>query len=166
MATVYQEFPPGSAAFPASNFGAPTVTQGTNFPVPALAFDATTSEAAYFFFRAVNYGSGNLTLDLDWYADSASSGDVGWGAAVAAITPDTDTQDVETKSFATANTATDSHLGTTGQRLHRATITISNLDSIAAGDWACLKVYRDTSVGSNMSGDALLTKATLCYSDT
>jgi hypothetical protein len=167
VATVYQEFPPGAAAFPATNFAAPTITQGTNFPVPALAFDAATDEAAYFFFQAFNYGSGNLTVTLDWYADTASSGDVVWTAAIAAITPDTDSGDIETKAFATANTVTDSHLGTTNQRLHRASITVSNLDSIAAGDWVCLKVTRDADNGSDtMTGDSLLSKLVVSYSDT
>lgn len=140
---------------------------GTNFPVASLAFDASTAEAAYIAFRASSYGSGNLTLSLRWYADTASSGDVIWGAAIAAITPDTDTQDIETKAFATANTVTDSHLGTTGQRLHTCSITISNLDSLAADDWVALKLYRDAAAGGDtMTGDALFVMAELSYSDT
>lgn len=166
MATIYQEFGPYDGVPPASNPATLEAVAGTNFVVPSLAFDAGTDEAVLFFFRAVNYGSGNITIDIDWYAGTASSGDVIWGAQIAAITPDTDTQDIETDAFATANTVTDSHLGTTAQRLHRASITLSNLDSIAVGDWCCLKIYRDADNASDtMTGDALLTKLTISYSD-
>ncbi len=167
MATVKIALPP-AAFIPASSNGAQfKVNAGTNFPVNALAFDASTAESVYAAFRAASYGSGNLTLTLAWYADTASSGDVVWGAQIAAITPDTDTQDVETKSFATASTVTDSHLGTTGQRLHSCSITISNLDSLAANDRVDLRIYRDSAAGGDtMAGDALLTMAELSYSDT
>jgi hypothetical protein len=115
----------------------------------------------------VSYGSGNLTVDIDWYADTASTGNIIWGAAIAAITPDSDSQDVETDSLATANTVTDSHLGTTGQRLHRCSITVSNLDSLAAGDDVRMRIYRDADDGSDtMTGDAILTRVTVSYSDT
>lgn len=167
MATVNLNFMPEGANFPASTFPQYLKIAGTNFPVSSLAFDASTDETCYFKFRANNYGSGNLTLTLDWYADTASSGDVVWTAAIAAITPDTDTQDVETKAFATSNTVTDSHLGTTAQRIMRASITISNLDSIAAADIVWLKVQRTGSSGSDtMTGDACLLEANLSYSDT
>lgn len=167
MATVTHVFGPYDAVPPASNFATLDVIAGTNFPVPCLDFDAATDEAAMFMFRAVSYGSGNLTLKLAWYADTASSGDVIWGAQVAAITPDTDTTDVETKAFATAQTVTDSHLGTTNQRLHECSLTISNLDSIAAGDWCVLRVYRDADAGGDtLTGDASLVSARLEYSDT
>src|SRR5690554_6479970 len=132
MATVKIALHP-RAAIPASSNGAQhKVVDGTNFPVPSLAFDASTEESVFFTFRAASYGSGNLTLTLNWYADTASSGDVVFGAAIAAITPNTDSQDIETKAFATAQTVTDSRIGTTGKRLHECAITISNLDSIAA----------------------------------
>ena len=153
---------------PASSNGAQfKATAGTNFPVVALAFDAATAESVYTALRAASYGSGNLTLVLQWYADTASSGDVVWGAQIAAITPDTDSQDVETKAFATAATVTDSHLGTTGQRLHQCSITISSLDSLAADDCVALRIYRDAAdVADTMTGDALLVMAELSYSDT
>jgi hypothetical protein len=167
MATVTQVFRPFDGVPPASNYATLDVISGTNYPVPCLDFDAATGEAIYFYFEAVNYGSGNLTVNIDWYADTASSGDVVWEAAIAAITQNTDTQDIETDSLATANTVTDSHLGTTGQRLHRASITVSNLDSIAAGDWVVLKIDRNASSGSDtMTGDACIVGVSVSYSDT
>lgn len=167
MSTVKQQLDVEAAQFLASAFPQYLKTNGTNFPVSGLGFDAATQEAAFWKLRAANYGSGSLTLNLLWYADTASSGGVTWGAAIGAITPDTDTQDVETKALATANTVDDTHLGTTGQRLHKCAITITNLDSIAADDEVWLKVYRDVAAANDtMTGDAILVAAELTYSDT
>lgn len=140
---------------------------GSNGPVVGWAFDAATLEQIYFQIPLLAYGSGNLTLRYVWYADTASSGAVIWGAQIAAITSNTDTQDVETKAYATAQTVTDTHLGTTGQRMHDIDLTISNLDSAAANDLIFLRVYRDAAAGGDtMAGDAILTMLTLSYSDT
>jgi hypothetical protein len=167
MATVFNLLLPEEAQFLAANFPQLSKVNGSNFPVAGLAYDATTEEAAFWKFIATNYGSGNLTLTVYWYADTATSGDVIWGAAIAAITPNTDTQDVETDGLATANTVTDSHLGTTGQRVHSADITISNLDSLANGDLVFIRIYRDADAGGDtMTGDAILLAARLSYSDT
>ena len=168
MATVIHVFRPAAAVPKSPNGGRFKTNAGSNFPVPAIAFDASTDQTVYYTFHAVTYGSGNLTLDIFWYADTASSGNVVWQAQVAAITPDTDTQDIETKAFATLNFVQDTHLGTTGQRLHKATITISNLDSIATGDYVCLLIGRDadgTNATDDLTGDAFIVMAKLSYSD-
>lgn len=169
MATVKQVLSVEEAQFLSSAFPQFLKTAGTNFPVSGLAYDAATDEAAFWKLRAINYGSGNLTLKLVWYADTASSGNVVWEAQIAAITPDTDTQDVETKALTTLNFVQDTHLGTTGQRVHTCTITISNLDSIAADDIFWLRIARDangTNATDDMTGDAILLQAELTYSDT
>lgn len=166
MATVYQQLEPAAAQFLSTNFPA-LVKNGTNFPAVGLAFDAATDEAGFWHFQAINYGSGNITVRVEWYADTATSGDVIFGVQLAAITPNTDTQDVETKSLATANTATDTHLGTTGQRLHSVDVTVSNLDSVAVNDAVWLRLYRDAdAAGDTMAGDAIVTGVTVSYSDT
>lgn len=165
MATVNQVLDPAAAQFLSTAFPA-LGKNGTNFPVMSLAYDAATDEAAFWALRAINYGSGNVTVSIDWYADTASSGDVVWEVQLAAVTPNTDTQDVETKSLATANSATDSHLGTTGQRLHRVDVTVSNLDSLAANDDVWIRVARDANNASDtLTGDALLALVTVSYSD-
>jgi len=165
MATVYQQLDPGSAQFLTTAF--PQLKNlGTNIPVLGLYYDPAVEEAAFWLVRAVNYSSGNLAVDIDWYADTASSGDVVWAVRVAAVTPDTDTQDVETKALATANTVTDTHLGTVGQRLHRAVLTVTNLDDLAAQDDVWVRVARDAAnAADTMAGDAILTLATVSYSD-
>lgn len=166
MATVVQQLDVGAAQFLATAFPA-LVKNGTNFPVVGLAFDAAADEAAFWHWQAVNYGSGNVTVRVEWYADTATSGDVIWGIQLAAITPNTDSQDVETDSLATANTATDTHLGTVGQRLHTVDVTVSNLDSLANNDAVWLRLYRDADAGGDtMTGDAIVTGVTVSYSDT
>lgn len=167
MATVTQTLDPSAGVLRTTGFPALMAANGTSIPVRGLAFDAATEEAVFFRVRAVSYGSGNVSVALDWYADTASSGDVVWGAQLAAITPDTDTQDVETDALATAATVTDSHLGTTGQRLHRAVVTLAALDSLAADDDVALRVYRVAASGSDtMTGDAIVTRVSVAYSDT
>lgn len=167
MATVKHTFLPEEAQFLASAFPAYIKINGTNFPVSGLAFDAAADEAAFWKFIAQNYGSGNITVNIYWYADTATSGDVIFDAQIAAITGNTDTQDIETKAFAAVNSVTDTHLGTTGQRLHVATITISNLDSIAADDLVFLRINRDANnAADTMTGDAIVVAVELTYSDT
>lgn len=132
---------------------------GTSIPAAGYAFDATAEEALFFRFRASDYVSGNVAVDLDWYADTASSGAVVWGAQLAAITPDTDTQDVETDALPTVTQVTDTHLGTTGQRLHRASITLTGaaLDTLTTNDHAVLRVARvSADAADTMTGDAIL----------
>lgn len=167
MSTIKHRFGPRDALYPASNYAQYRAVSGTNFPVESLAFDATTEETVYFMFPAINYGSGNLTARVRWYADTASSGGVTWGASLAAITPDADTTDIETKAFATETTGDDTHLGTTNKRLHEATVTISNLDSVAAEDWCVLRLARKVgNANDTMTGDALVVEVGIDYSDT
>ncbi len=167
MGTVYQGLSPEAARYLSSTFPMYKNIAGSNFPSTGLFYDASADEAAFWKLVATNYGSGNLTVDLWWYADTASSGDTVWGCALAAITANADTQDVETDGLATENTATDSHLGTTGQRLHLITVTVSNLDSLAADDMVWLRIRRIGSSGSDtMSADAALVYARVSYSDT
>lgn len=169
MGTVRQYLAPEEAQFASTAFPQFVRTQGTNYPVSGLAYDGagSTIERAYWKFEPVAYGSGNITCDVIFYNDSSTAGACVWEAALAAITPETDTQDVETKAFATAQQVTKSHPGTTVQRLQRATITISNLDSVAAGDEAWLRISRlQTDGGDTSTADVILTSVRLSYSDT
>ena len=167
MATVYQQWTADAAKLPTSGFPQLVRANGTNFPVPGYAFDASSDETFYFDFSAENYGSGNVTVEVWWYAANATSGVVRWSAAIAAITPDTDSTDIETKAFGTAATFDDTHLGTTGKRLHRASITVSSLDSLAARDDVRLKVARVASNGADtMANDAVAVRVIASYSDT
>lgn len=167
MATIRTPFLPEDAQFQSTNFPQYKKLTGTNSPVSLLAFDAASKETAFWKFKANTYGSGNLTLVVRWAGDTATSGDVIWGAQVACITPDTDSQDITTKAFAAASTITDTHLGTTAKRQMTCSITITTLDSITSGDTVWLALYRDAAAGGDtMTGDALFVEASLEYSDT
>ena len=172
MATVKHRFGPRDALYPASAYAQYKAVSGTSFPVESLAFDAATEEMIYFQFPAINYGSGNITVRIRWYADTATTAVVvRWAAGIAAISPDIDTQDIETKAFpnTTANDQffDDTHLTTTGQRLHECTITVTSTDSIAAEDWCVLRLTRVAAhANDSMTGDCLVTEVGVDYSDT
>lgn len=167
MATVTQQWSAAAAELRSTAFPQLVKANGTNIPVSGYAFDASAAEDLFFDFEAVAYGSGNLTVRLRWYADTASTGAATWGAAIAALTPNTDTQDVETDALAAAATTTTTHLGTTGQREHETTVTVTALDSLATGDTVRLRVFRDAAnAADTMLGDAILTRVTVTYSDT
>lgn len=166
MATRKIQFDPASAFFLASAFPQVTKSNGSNFPAYELFFDASSEEKCYFHFKASDYASGNPDLIIRWRADSATSGDVVWGCRLAAITPDTDTQSVLTKAFATQQTVTDTQLGTTAARIMTCTISITNLDSLTSNDECFLEVSRVGTSGSDtMTGDACLIGLELQYSD-
>lgn len=167
MATVIQQWPAIAAELRSSAFPQLVKANGTSIPISGYAFDAAAVEDCFFDFEAVGYGSGNVTVRLRWYADTASSGAVVWGAQLAALTPNTDTQDVETDGLAAVASTATTHLGTVGQREHETTVTVTALDSLAAGDTVRLRVYRDAANASDsMAGDAIATRVTVTYSDT
>lgn len=167
MATVSLAIDPLSFRHRSTFFPGIVKADGSTYPMDGLAFDTAIDEYAFFRQRIAGYGSGNLTLNILWYAATATSGNVVWTASIAAITPDSDTQDVTTDGLASEATVTDSHLGTTGKRLHVATITISSLDSLANGDMVTLRVGRPsgTNGSDTMSGDAVIAALELTYSD-
>lgn len=166
MGTTIIELPVEQAEYRSTNFPQLLKYNGTNAPIFALLFDATADEAVFFNFVANRYGSGNVTVELDWFADSATSGNVVLGASIGCITADTDTTDTTTKALGTEATVTDSHLGTTGKRLHRASVTITSLDSIAVNDRILLRIRRLGSSGSDtMTGDLALVGIRVTYSD-
>lgn len=167
MATTRMLLAPEQAIFLASSFPQYVKFNGTNLPVSGLAYDATNQENAFWQFVILGYGSGNITATVYWYADTASANGVVWGGSMRAVTPDADTQDVETDALATETTVADTHLGTTGQRLHQAAITVSNLDSVANLDLVTFRLSRLTANGSDtMTGDAIVVGLVLSYSDT
>ena len=154
LSTISLPLPVESALFPATNYAQFRSVSGTNFPVNSLCFDASTSETVYFRFIARNYLSGNLTIRVRWYADTATSGAVVWGASLAAISAG-DATNMETKAFATEQLSSASTASATTHGPVEATITLSNLDSLASLDDATLRIARKTAdAGDTMAGDA------------
>lgn len=87
-------------------------------------------------------GSGTLKLDIMYAAASATSGKVDFEASVEAITSG-DTVDTDAaSSFDAVNAANQTVPGTAGY-MSVLTITLTNKDSVAAGDMVRLKLERD-----------------------
>lgn len=131
---------------------------GSAIPVMGYSFDAAAIETIFFRFRASDYTSGDVAVDLDWYADTATSNAVVWGAQLAAITTNSDSQNVETDALPTVITTT-TNVPTNAQAVARTTITLTGagLDSLATGDHCVLAVSRQATNGSDTAtGDAIL----------
>jgi hypothetical protein len=131
-------FTPLSAEFPASNFAALLIVNAR----PVLSFDATTSETSYWTFVAPQGMTGTLTVVVTYMMASATTGGVAFDAALEAITA-ADATDLDAgTSFATVNANTGSVPGTAGY-INQISITMTNDDSIAAGDYVRLSLARD-----------------------
>lgn len=157
----------GSASNAAPSLGrlAGTESAPKKFMLTA-AFDAAADEHLWFQFRVpADYASGG-TVKLLWMANSASANNVVWGSRIGAITPaDADTP-VE-HAEAAASTTTTAGNATEARRLIETSITLANLDSIAAGDLAFLLVYRDADNASDtLAVDAELITVSLEYTTT
>lgn len=149
---------PESASFPASNF-APLVLVNERL---ALAFDAGTSEAAYWTLAAPQGLTGTLTLVISFVMASATSGNVIWRVQAEAVS-DGDSVDLDaTTSFDTANSSGAVAVPGTAGYLKQASVTLTNADSVAAGDYLRIRIDRDAANGSDTAtGDAYLLLAEL-----
>lgn len=165
MATVTHVLDPlGARIFSTAAPALLVQSNGTNFPVAGYSFTNATTCSIYFVFDAVSYGSGNLTVLVDCYT-AATSGVVNFQAQIACVTPTSDTASILGKAFATA-TAGQFTAAATANRLFQASITVSNLDSIAAGDWVCLRLFRQAGTAPDTAtSPAVVLGVTVSYSD-
>jgi hypothetical protein len=136
---------------PASNFA----TLDTRNSIAVLDFDASTDESAVFVGvipEGASLGSG-LKIRISWMATSATSGACRWGVQIERMNTDEDSD-----SFDTAATGGSTTNGTSGI-VTTTEITVTTIDSVAAGEPFRLKVFRDadgTSGTDDMTGDAEL----------
>jgi hypothetical protein len=133
-----------------------------------LAFDASNLEWACWQFRVPADYASALAAKLVWKMVSATTGNVILVSRLAAFTPGTDSTDFDAKVFATANTSAATAVpATTAGRLAETSITMTNDDSVAAGDFAVLYVARDGASGSDTAaGDLELVGVALTYTTT
>lgn len=143
-----QTFDPYSAEFPSTNFPQLTTIHSTARR-PVLAFDATTAESCYWTFRAPQGLTGTLTLVLDYSMASATTGGVAFDASIEAVTSGDATDLDAAESLDSANTGTDAAVPGTAGYMEQITITLTNADSIAAGDLVRLKLTRAVSNGTD-----------------
>ena len=122
----------------------PALAFGTTTSQPYLVFDSATDEIVYWTFRLpTNYASAPV-LKVQWSNSTTATGNAVWSCAVEKVTPNSDTDDMTgAKTFGTQNDATDAGVGT--RELQEASITLTNFQSAAAGDWMIFKLFMDAS---------------------
>lgn len=145
MATTRLILTPTAAEFPSSNYPALAIDGQAR---PYLAFDASTDETCYWSFVAPQGLSGALTAVITYRAASATSGTACFEVALEAIS-DGDATDTDAgSSFATVNTASAATVPGTAGYIDQFSVTLTNNDSIAAGDYCRLRLNRDVSADS------------------
>jgi hypothetical protein len=135
---------------------------GTAKPVfYQLTFDAGTDEGRMWIFQCQATPT-TLKLKLKYrMASNNSSKDVVMVAQVAAIS-DTDSS-VSAKVFDSANSST-IRVPDTANVQDEASITLTNKDSIASGDWVCIVLFRDANdAADNADGDLILIGLEVTY---
>ncbi len=148
---------PESAQFKTTTFPAMAQSSDASGARRYLAFDAATDEAAYWTFIAPQGLTGTLTAVLTYAMASATSGNVICDATLEAIT-DGDSLDTDTsESLDTVNTSSATAVPGTAGYIDQLSITLTNADSIAAGDMIRLRIRRVGANGSDTaSGDLFL----------
>ena len=127
--------------------------------IPVLDFDpgATQEYASFSGVMPEHYSSGGVTLTLMWSSD-ATTGNVKWDAAFKSFTVDAD--DMDSKQYAAANTATEATANIAGE-IQYTDITFTDgadMDSAAKNEYFRLTITRDSAdAGDTMnSNDAEL----------
>lgn len=156
MATGTINLPVGGAILPdgtASN-AAPAVQRvksSAAAPSPyflQLAFDAGTKEQAMWSFRMpADYASAPV-LKVQYKMASATTGNVVIEGRLAAVS-DGDATDVDAKAFGSANTSSATAVPGTAGHIDEISLTLTNADSVAAGDFVIAYLARDAANGSD-----------------
>jgi hypothetical protein len=135
---------------PASAFA----TLDTRNSILVLEFDAATEESAAFLGVIPENAvlSSGLTVRIWWMGDTATSGNVRWGVQLERAGTDLDANSYDTNAQVTSAANATSGIESV------ASITITTIDSLAAGDRFRLRVYRVAADATNdtMTGDAQL----------
>ena len=141
---------PGANEYPASNPATPDVVNGRT----VLDFDASTDESADWpFVMPQAYATGTLTAHVYYAMSAATSGNIVCQASIEAVA---DGESVTTDSFDTANGSGQVAVPATAGLMDVFTITLTNTDSVAAGELVRLRFNRDadsTSATDDAAGD-------------
>lgn len=161
MATTFATLTPFSAEFPAANF--PQLTLINQRPV--LGFDASTAETAYWTIIIPQGFTGTMLAVVHYMMASATSGKVDFIGALEAVT-DGDATDLDAgTSFDTGNAITAPTVPGTAGYIDEFTITMTNQDSAAVGDYARFSLQRDATDATNdtATGDCYVLAVELRY---
>ncbi|MEV6297848.1 hypothetical protein AB0M02_00410 [Actinoplanes sp. NPDC051861] len=161
---------PGAASLPdgsASNLAPGLAMTKSSATAPGIyvlkaLFDATNEEWCCWQLRMPDDYASGLTAKIQYAMASATSGGVAWDVRISA-TSDGDAQDVDAQDFASANVGTATVPGTAGY-LDEVSISLTNADSVTAGDFVVVRLARDVANGSDTAtGDAELLALALSY---
>lgn len=152
MATRF-DLQPAAAQFPSTNFPALTVSNSRL----VLCYDAATQETAYWEAVAPQGLTGTWTAVISYRMLSATTGGVAFEVAVEAVSPG-DAVDLDaTSSFDTANSGSDTAVPGTAGYMDQISITLTNMDGVAAGDRLRISVARKVAdANDTATGDCCL----------
>lgn len=129
-------------------------TLDTRNSIMVLDFDAAASETGIFLGVIPHNASvsNGLNIRINWMASTATSGNCVWATQFENMNTDLDTDSFSTPA-ASGTTTTNATAGIPSV----TSITNTNIDSLIAGDFYRLRVYRDATVAADtMAGDAEL----------
>lgn len=134
---------------------------GTAKPIiPQLRFDAAADEGRMWVFQMTWTPAAAPILKIRYRMASANTGaTVAMSAQLAAVS-DGDAS-MSAKAFASANLGTTTCPDTANTQ-DELSITLTNADSIAKGDWVCLVLFRDVSE-DNATGDLIVSGLEIQY---
>ena len=147
---------PESAVLDDSSPPSISIVESTGTGTPRFrvaAFDPDTDEILYWsLVMPSDYDAGSTSYaDVYWFSnDTGANEDCIWALAVSATT-EGDADDMEEQAADTANTESEDVNATEADRLIKTRITLSNMDSAAAGDAVTIRFYRDA---DDSEGDA------------
>lgn len=128
-----------------------------------LAFDAAALEQVSWSFRMPPDYASAPVLKVQFKMASATTGDVIVIGRIAAVS-DGDATDVDAKAFAAANTSAATSVPGTAGFTKELSLTMTNADSVAAGDFVVVYLARDGASGSDTAaGDMEVIGVALTY---
>lgn len=141
-------FLPESASFPTTNY--PELSQDIQARM-FLGFDAVVSESCFWTFAAPQGLTAPLALVITYRTGVAITGTAIFGAAIEAISDGDATDTYATASFDATNTSAAATVPAATDTIDQISITLTNADTIAAGDYCRLRVNRD--IADTAAGD-------------
>lgn len=147
---------PYSAEFPTSSYPK-LLTIGTGMR-PCLAFNDTSPESAYWTIVAPQGLTGTMTAVLSYVMATANANSIEFEVAVQAVSDGDSTDLLTTNTFDTVNSSGPITVPATAGFIDQVSVTLTNQNSVAAGDLLRISVSRDADDATNdtATGDLYL----------
>jgi len=130
---------------------------------PRVLFDDTTDEHMHWTFRMPSDYSSALTAKIQYSMASATTNNLILAVEVMAVS-DGDAAAIDADSYDTVNTSAATAVPGTAGYMDEISITLTNADSVAAGDWVAIRLSRDANnAGDTTVGDAEIVAMSLEY---